>query len=106
VELGRSSATDPRVYSFSKCPLCAELCDLRIRVRPATTGLRVLAINGGGIRAMIPIQFLRALQQAIACLIGSTMPIQELFDLSFGTSSGRQSTLIQKNSFSDSGQVL
>jgi hypothetical protein len=105
VELGRSSAADPRVYGFSKCPLCAELCDLRIRVRPATAGLRVLAIDGGGIRAVIPIQFLRALQQAVACLIGSTMPIQELFDLSFGTSSGRQSTLTQKDSFSDSGQV-
>jgi hypothetical protein len=90
VELGRSSTADPCVYDFSQCPLCAKLCSLRIRVRPATAGFRVLAIDGGGIRAVIPIQFLRALQQAVACLVGSTVPIQELFDLSFGTSSGRR----------------
>jgi hypothetical protein len=62
VELGRLTAVDPYVYDFSQCPLCAKLCNFKIRVRLATAGLRVLAINGGGICAVIPIQFLRALQ--------------------------------------------
>jgi hypothetical protein len=101
VELGRSTAADPCVYDFSKCPLCTKPCNLRIRVRPATAGMRVLAIDGGGIRAVIPIQFLRALQQAVACLVGSAIPIQELFDLSFGTSSGRRLICIQKDPFSN-----
>jgi hypothetical protein len=50
---------------------------------------------------VIPIQFLRALQQAVACLVGSAIPIQELFDLSFGTSSGRRLIFIQKDPFSN-----
>ncbi|KAL1792986.1 hypothetical protein ACET3X_009493 [Alternaria dauci] len=55
-----------------------------MRVRPATAGLRVLSIDGGGIRAAIPIQFLCALENAV----GLDMPIQEFFDLAYGTSSG------------------
>jgi hypothetical protein len=89
MELGRSTAANPNVYEFSACPLCATHCRLTVRVRPATAGLRVLAIDGGGVRAVIPIQFLRALQQAIGSVVGFAIPIQELFDLSFGTSSGK-----------------
>ncbi|RYO00263.1 hypothetical protein AA0121_g13424 [Alternaria tenuissima] len=55
-----------------------------MRVKPATAGLRVLSIDGGGIRAAIPIQFLCALEKAV----GLDMPIQEFFDLAYGTSSG------------------
>ncbi|KAH7060994.1 acyl transferase/acyl hydrolase/lysophospholipase, partial [Paraphoma chrysanthemicola] len=88
MEFGRSTAVNPNLYQMSECPLCATPSHLRVRVRPATAGLRVLAIDGGGIRAVIPIQFLRALQRAVGSVISSSIPIQELFDLSFGTSSG------------------
>jgi hypothetical protein len=94
IGLGRSTAARPHIYEFSACPLCAAPCQVRVRVRPVTAGLRVLAIDGGGIRAVIPLQFLRALQRAVGVVIGFAIPIQELFDLSFGTSSGRHGSLI------------
>ncbi|KAH8710251.1 hypothetical protein GQ44DRAFT_626663 [Phaeosphaeriaceae sp. PMI808] len=83
-DLGRSHITDPHFYEFDHCPLCEIPCNVALRVKPITAGFRVLSIDGGGIRAMIPIQFLRALEQAV----GLDIPIQEHFDLSYGTSSG------------------
>ena len=84
IELGRSTTRNPNFYELFHCPICAAPCQFGVRIKPTTAGLRVLAIDGGGIRAVIPIQFLRALEQAI----GLGIPVQELFDLSFGTSSG------------------
>jgi hypothetical protein len=85
VSLGKSITRDPHSYELTQCPLCSNSCYTKVRVRPNTAGVRVLSIDGGGIRAVIPIQFLRALEQAI----GLKMPVQEHFDLSFGTSSGK-----------------
>ncbi|KAL5410094.1 hypothetical protein PMIN04_010753 [Paraphaeosphaeria minitans] len=82
--LGRRFDTDPHLYVFDHCPICELSCEVALRVKPVTAGFRVLSIDGGGIRAVIPIQFLRALEQAI----GLDMPVQEHFDLSYGTSSG------------------
>lgn len=83
-DLGQCFDKDPHLYEFVQCPLCEFSCDVSIRVRPVTAGIRVLSVDGGGIRAVIPIQFLRALEQAI----GLDMPVQEHFDFSYGTSSG------------------
>jgi hypothetical protein len=83
-ELGRSFDKDPHLHEFQHCPVCESPCDVTVRVKPVTAGFRVLSIDGGGIRAVVPIQFLRALEQAV----GLEMPIQEHFDLSYGTSSG------------------
>ncbi|KAF9729766.1 hypothetical protein PMIN01_11699 [Paraphaeosphaeria minitans] len=83
-ELGHHFDTDPHLHVFDHCPICELPCQFAVRVKPVTAGFRVLSIDGGGIRAVIPIQFLRALEQAI----GLDMPVQEHFDLSYGTSSG------------------
>ncbi len=72
------------MYVFECCPLCLKKCKKSIRVRPVTAGVRILSIDGGGIRGVIPIQFLRLLEREI----GLPMPIQENFDFAFGTSSG------------------
>ncbi|KAI0570272.1 Patatin [Pyrenophora tritici-repentis] len=82
--LGTCSQVDPHLYKLSCCPFCSQSCHASIRVKPVTAGFRVLSIDGGGIRAAIPIQFLCALEKAV----GLDMPIQELFDLGYGTSSG------------------
>lgn len=82
--VGNSSETDPHLYKLNCCPFCSQSCEATVRVKPATAGLRVLSIDGGGIRAAIPIQFLCALEEAV----GLDMPIQEHFDLAYGTSSG------------------
>lgn len=90
IELGQASDIDPHLHKFSSCPLCATPCDVQVRIKPATAGVRVLAIDGGGIRAVVPIQFLRALERAI----GLDIPVQEHFDISFGTSSGRVTCMV------------
>jgi len=82
--LGSCSHADPHLYKLNCCPFCFQSFEANMRVRPATAGLRVLSIDGGGIRAAIPIQFLCALENAV----GLDMPIQEFFDLAYGTSSG------------------
>lgn len=87
--VGTCSEMDPHFYKLDCCPFCSQFCQAAVRVKPATAGLRVLSVDGGGIRAAIPIQFLCALEKAV----GLDMPIQELFDLAYGTSSG---TLLQR----------
>lgn len=89
IRRGRSSEVDSHLYKFDECPLCGLACEVSIRVKPATAGVRVLSIDGGGIRAVVPIQFLRALERAI----GLDMPVQEHFDFAYGTSSGERAQL-------------
>lgn len=95
-ELGDWSEEDPHLYQFRKCPICAISCDVRVRVKPATAGVRVLSLDGGGIRARVPIQFLRVLEQ----MIGIDMPVQEHFEFGYGTSSGTVVPLILCSSYS------
>ncbi|PVH90449.1 FabD/lysophospholipase-like protein, partial [Periconia macrospinosa] len=83
-ELGQPQELDCYLYSFTTCPLCVQPCAVSVRIKPPTAGARVLTIDGGGIRAVIPIQFLRALEAAL----GLDMPVQEHFDFAYGTSSG------------------
>ncbi|TGJ70100.1 hypothetical protein EYR41_006087 [Orbilia oligospora] len=55
-----------------------------VSVKPPTAGARLLVIDGGGVRGIIPLQFLRILQASSRLKI----PIQDYFDLAVGTSSG------------------
>lgn len=86
-ELGTRTEQDVSLYSFAECPICAADCEVRVRIRPATAGVRVLSLDGGGIRAKIPLQFLTALEHAI----GIDVPVQEHFEFAYGTSSGNNS---------------
>jgi hypothetical protein len=84
-ELSERSVEDPSLHRIDACPLCAAKCEFLVRIRPATAGVRVLSLDGGGIRAKVVLQFLQALELEI----GIDMPVQENFDFGFGTSSGR-----------------
>ncbi|TKA60681.1 hypothetical protein B0A55_12855, partial [Friedmanniomyces simplex] len=46
--------------------------------------IRILSVDGGGIRGIIPLEFLHLLQRSL----GSSCRIQDLFDLALGTSAG------------------
>ena len=70
-------------YHVERCVLCG-VGSLTVNLKPPTAGVRILTIDGGGIRGVIPLEFLRILQE----LVGPDCPIQDLFDLAFGTSSG------------------
>ena len=52
---------------------------------PENAGVRVLTVDGGGVRGLGTLQYLKSLQERI----GLPYPVQENFDLAYGTSSGR-----------------
>lgn len=71
-------------FSVSSCILCNTKGSLIARVHPPTAGVRILSIDGGGIRGVVPLEFLGLLQE----VIGPECQIQSLIDLAVGTSSG------------------
>lgn len=75
----------PRGYQFvlHRCILCSS-GTITAGFKPPTAGIRILSIDGGGVRGVVPLTFLELLQKTI----GPQPPLQDLFDLAFGTSSG------------------
>lgn len=73
-------------YELKSCPLCSSGW-LTVALKPPTAGVRILSIDGGGIRGVVPLEFLGILQN----VVGPNCPIRDLFDLAFGTSSGELS---------------
>ena len=80
---GSPVANSEYTFQLTECCLCDEPGTTK-SLKPPTAGARVLSIDGGGIRGVIPLQLLVELQD----LIGEDCLIQDLFDLAFGTSSG------------------
>ncbi|EXJ72783.1 uncharacterized protein A1O5_03930 [Cladophialophora psammophila CBS 110553] len=71
-------------YEIRECPVCGKRERFLVRLKPPTAGFRILSIDGGGLRGIVPLETLSLLQQ----LAQSDCPIQELFDLAYGTSIG------------------
>lgn len=69
-------------YRISNCILCLS-GSLTTRLKPPTAGYRILSVDGGGTRGVVPLEFMGLIQD----LIGEC-PIQDLFDGAWGTSSG------------------
>jgi patatin-like phospholipase/acyl hydrolase len=63
-----------------------------MRSKPPTAGIRILTVDGGGVRGIVPLKALLQLEEAMNHLLGYSGSIQEHFDLAFGTSSGREVT--------------
>ncbi|QDS72494.1 hypothetical protein FKW77_010061 [Venturia effusa] len=85
----RSSITSADVDSYlslEQCPLDCELTKSPwiIRKKPKNAGVRLMALDGGGIRGIIELCILKRVVDAV----GHNIPIQELFDLAIGTSTG------------------
>ena len=74
-------------FKISSCLLCVDRGSVLAKVLPPTAGVRILTIDGGGICGVIPLEFLQLLQR----ILGPTIAIQDLFDVVFGTSSGKYS---------------
>ena len=70
--------------SLEWCVLCAKYNKTQIRLLPPSAGVRILSIDGGGIYGVVPLEFLQLLQE----VIGPSVPIPDLIDEAFGTSSG------------------
>ena len=59
---------------------------LTVGLQPPTHGIRILSIDGGGTRGVIPLKYLAMLQETV----GDSCPVTSLFDLRFSTSSGKE----------------
>ncbi|KAL0933537.1 uncharacterized protein CTRU02_212500 [Colletotrichum truncatum] len=82
---GAVSTVDPWLVEVDECLLCGRNVGMQIRVKPDTASVRVLCIDGGGTRGKYPLKLLKQLEDAIG-LPGH--PVQQNFDVVFGTSSG------------------
>lgn len=57
----------------------------RVEYRPDLSGIRVLSLDGDGVKGIIQLSILQRLEQ----LVGLDMPFGEFFDLMVGTSAGK-----------------
>lgn len=72
------------VFRLDVCVVCGKTMTFSARLKPPTAGIRLLSIDGGGIKGIVPLELLASLQT----LLGPSCPIQDLFDLCMGTSAG------------------
>ncbi|KAH7142375.1 acyl transferase/acyl hydrolase/lysophospholipase, partial [Fusarium sp. MPI-SDFR-AT-0072] len=85
------SSSDPWEYAPQSCHICGQPTPgISIRLFPDTSRLRVLSIDGGGIRGSAPIGFLKVIQDEIGIPYYN---VQRSFDVKVGTSSGALSVI-------------
>ena len=85
---GRKNQYDPWLFEVDSCFFCGlTTCGVTVKTLPPTAGIRVLTLDGGGVRGLTTLEFLRHLQDKI----GLPYPVQENFDVVFGTSCGESS---------------
>jgi hypothetical protein len=83
---GERSKFDPWLFTVRSCILCGRTTSgVEVKYLPENAGVRVLTVDGGGVRGLGTLQYLKSLQERI----GLPYPVQENFDLAYGTSSGR-----------------
>lgn len=80
---GNAVLSQEYCYELPTCVFC-KVGRLTAKLKPPTAGVRILSIDGGGVRGVVPLEFLNLLQKEV----GEACPIQDLFDLAIGTSSG------------------
>jgi len=77
--------SDIWAFEVDRCFLCRlETPEVSIKVKPPTATVRLLSIDGGGAKGIIPLVFLQALEEKI----GLPYPVQENFHYIIGTSIG------------------
>lgn len=94
--IARFGAPDEKergVYKLSSCDLCgiseatsSQLWPWEIKLKHPSAGLRILTMDGGGIRGIISVTLLQLLEKQI----GLDIPLYEFFDLIVGTSTGKK----------------
>jgi hypothetical protein len=81
-----SNDEHPWVFKLEECLLCRSSFPQQatVKIRDPSRGLRVLSLDGGGIRGIVHPIFLKILQDRI----GLPLPVQENFDVALCTSCG------------------
>jgi hypothetical protein len=75
--------------TLSACDLCQRTSEHEVelwtfRLKPDAAGVRILSLDGGGVRGIISVTILQLLEEEI----GLDIPIHQFFDLIVGTSTG------------------
>ena len=70
-------------FTLEQCFFCCDMTSMVIDVLPPTMDPSILAIDGGGVRGVMPIQWLILIQEYL-----DECPLQDVFDLDVSTSSG------------------
>jgi hypothetical protein len=73
-------------FHIENCPICGEDENRSFRLVPPNAGIRLLSLDGGGVRGVISIVFLRHLHRRLQDF---DCPLGEFFDLVCGTSAGK-----------------
>lgn len=88
-DFGQQCNSQRYVVEMSQCVLCLESWGTQspqlMRMKPRCAGVRVLTLDGGGVRGIVELAILEELEQRV----GLEVPIKELFDLIVGTSTGK-----------------
>jgi hypothetical protein len=80
--------SDIWTFDVHHCFLCSlETSGVKIKAKPPTATVRLLSIDGGGVRGIIPLVFLQVLEERL----GLPYPVQGNFHFTIGTSSGKSS---------------
>ncbi len=86
--LGKPSKEHKHSFVIECCPLCGFVQPKEQRsftLIPPTAGIRVLCLDGGGVRGVIPLVFMNRIERELGWL-GS--PVSDLYDYVCGTSAG------------------
>ncbi|KAI3564250.1 hypothetical protein IWW34DRAFT_642344 [Fusarium oxysporum f. sp. albedinis] len=85
--LGRKIGRE--TYAVDECICCqARFTGVIFRFRPKTRGIRILALDGGGVRGIMILKCLQLLQTRLRDFLPG-MDIIEMFDVCAGTSTGK-----------------
>ena len=71
-------------YRVDMCLMCQVACTKFIRLKAPTAGIRILSLDGGGIRGIVILEMMASLQMSL----NPDLRVQDLFDLVVGTSAG------------------
>ncbi|KAH7033977.1 acyl transferase/acyl hydrolase/lysophospholipase [Macrophomina phaseolina] len=83
---GVPSMTEKNTFSLHECVLCGESNAVAtFSFIPPTAGIRILTLDGGGIRGIIELVFLKHLESMLSNL---KAPLRSYFDFICGTSAG------------------
>ncbi|KKZ67221.1 hypothetical protein EMCG_07087 [[Emmonsia] crescens] len=83
LRFGQAASDVEYRFTLQLCIFCLSRVPLVVDLVPPTKRVSILAIDGGGVRGVIPLEFLLLLQEKLgAC------PVTDLCDLIMGTSSG------------------
>ncbi|KAJ5117867.1 uncharacterized protein N7443_001773 [Penicillium atrosanguineum] len=81
---GRISLKTEYHTDLTSCPLCGQSIDMTVRRLPPTKGPMVISLDGGGVRGLMTLGLLRALDKRL----GGHISLPQVFDLWVGTSVG------------------